>query len=720
MNLTYTSSMELQKRSGITLQEISTGLTTVLYIYQALSSTNAIQIWQACYSIITLISALIGFWFYHKFKVVHLLLLPIIVSFMAPILIGNHATSPWMSIGLTTVLLNAGFAALYETRISIPLIGLTTLIHVLISRHQFPSISDLADTNSFGSYYAIIWNAGLAFALVYAKHRYQRTCNLIDEEIESQYINLLSTLKRFTKINRQDWKNVQLHGTLLNTLISIRNLIKFEQVYSSAVSQLENEVKNLLSASSTDRNFLQELESLSRQPEFARLHFEIDGVHDFTNKEEKARYVELCREIFLNTTKHTDASKIKVEFKIIKLNDIEIKIHTFENNSKVQLARNSKTLDRLQDLLDITFEIQEWKNGLLYLIKSNFESDKGLELKDIEQFRNTGLAAVGNDLLKGATLISLLTALGLSLTGGLGKTFVYASLQTSLLILLSFNLISNEKLISLASTLVVLIFPLYFVNIESCSQTEHIPWVFDISLAACFLALLKVEGKLVRWIPLILFTADSIYLPNLLPVNCRQLLLGSVPALLLIPILVYGLHIFRKFAIKTDADNLLGIYNNQTELEQISEDLEKEFQAILEFTSSEIKNLDSGLLSSDQTIHRFEVLIQLIRLYLLTSEQYESEMIRKLYFFGKQRLLAGDSTRVEIEGNNFDLGKFNSEFDDLLEIIRIQTHGRDIEIILSNIPSYFLKLHLVEENFEITQKLKESVASLSQIEFILE
>jgi hypothetical protein len=486
-------------------------------------------------------------------------------------------------------------------------------------------------------------------------------------------------------------------------------LIQNNQDYSYASEQFANEIKILNDSSSLSEVFENEILNLTKQAEFKNIQFFINGSGNFTNLEEQERILELCREIILNNSKHTDTRIIHIDFKIDDHDSVAIEISTTQKTKNLDSANKSSTVLRLLDLLDVNYELEEITGGLKYRISSIQEVGTGTSLDSIEIFRNTGLQRFANDMVKYSSVICTLTLLGMFFAKVSAFNLLSLAVEVSIINVITFANLSNNIFPAGLSFAAIGLYASFYLHESTCSNNVFLVWTFNVTLTSIFIGILRIKNKYFRWIPLLLFLGTTLVLPSKLPDNCQDLLLGSIPAIFIIPLLVLFLMRFRAKVIINDTNNLLGIYKNAEDLEIIKNLHEMEFNKTLDYSKQVSLELQDNQISEQTLIKRIELAIQVIRNFLICSEQFESESIRIFYNFVGKRLEFGDYTRIELKGEEFGEDFDSTDLAKTLEIIFQFSKGNPLKIHLVKFPQPAIEIVNDAENEELIKKIVDQV-----------
>uniref|UniRef100_UPI0035245831 hypothetical protein n=1 Tax=Salmonella enterica TaxID=28901 RepID=UPI0035245831 len=143
----------------------------------------------------------------------------LLVLWFAPFFLKDQAQEPWISIGLISVATIVSVSNIEDIRYSVSLSFLAIFLQQFIASKDLPSITDSNDLLLLQGYFGVSWCLLIIFGLMYIRRGYIKYHDSIEEQLNQVYENQLLREKNALAINTQDFRNLQLHGTVLNTLI---------------------------------------------------------------------------------------------------------------------------------------------------------------------------------------------------------------------------------------------------------------------------------------------------------------------------------------------------------------------------------------------------------------------------------------------------------------------------------------------------------------------
>ena len=221
---------------------------------------------------------------------------------------------------------------------------------------------------------------------------------------------------------------------------------------------------------------------------------------------------------------------------------------------------------------------------------------------------------------------------------------------------------------------------------------------------------IEVQNKILRWIPLIVFSLEAVLIPKLLPLNSQDIFAGSTPAIPLITIFALSIIRIRQRVAKEDTEQIRRVFENQESIRGMEDWLDREYIDLL----SDLKLFAEQILISKFSEKELDLLlnlrIQYIRTFLICSEHIESTLVRDLFERAKSRYHRGLETRISLNGENFF--QYDEEFDFESEFAELAKHVGDMPLELTlvltdklNIELRFAKL-LPQKKARLTKTIK--------------
>ena len=698
--------LEWRRVTGIAWPTIS-----AIFAIQALFSENPIRTWQILYIFGLIIVTLISWTLARNSRITFSSTPTVIYLLISPLIIGNLSQSSWMSIGL------AAFAAvIYYSTIENLYIAFATIISItafqtFIASKNLSSISDNLDISYFYSYFSILWIFIMGISSVFIRRRYLKVAESVQDTVDSEINSVLTRLKTLKQINEKDSRNLRLHGTVLNTLIHLRNLIADGKPTFDPSLTLIKEIESL----STEKNYHDsrslrlKVESLISNRTLNRINISLSIFEGEVNSplvEESC--IEVIRELILNCEKHTPASSATITVsrnigKSIRINFTDDSISSFDGkNSFDELhgASQSKTLQSLLSACAGTMEVTALRNGELRSIEIEIPYiNLKKELKTaLAHSRIVGLNDFSLNYVKASTLVTLLSIPGYFLVG-LNFITLLLTVFTALMLLLVFRYPSSSILLATLICISLLIIPSISRNIESCSDLNPIPWLFNHILTVGFYGAIYIKNRFFKWVPIVILSAECLYFPLFFPDQCKNIFLGSLPGIPLIAILALAVLGIRRREIKYDENESLELARLSTVFSSADDYREVAYTVLLK-DCSEFAALIANRPNSLNDIELITLQIQKIQSYLVCSEHFNSELIRKTYELFREKQSEKILGRLILLGDNFIEFEQTSSVEAIVEQLRaIKGFGTSSLTIINAVT---LEFHF--EGGEVAQK----------------
>ena len=635
----------------------------LLSIGQALTAQTPIASWQIYYVAGVVVTVVVSI-LIQAFAAYESSYVPLMVYLLvAPIVLGTAPENAWTSYGVLTIFANLYIATIYRRNIAIALMLGVTIFQVWVIRLDLSSISDLADMRLLNTYFSSLWTMGTGVAFIIIRTRYLEASDKIEAEIVRLKERISARFQAISLQNRDDYRNLKLHGTILNTLIFAKNNPEFVRNRQNLVDSIDKELSDLQTKRTDLKEDLKEtLEELLNRRTLKRIRvskIEVSGRISDASIENNV--LEIIREILLNLEKHTTVAEVQVLLHIGIDGDILLRISEsahFDVSSKNLEARISDALqsESLKRLLAITpsqLAINTTPDGfgLVYTVTNLEATDRAGDPREIYRLRNSNLIEFAENIGRATAIFGLLFLPGYFLLGIEQNILILLTLHA---LLVAYNVIkkSASKGWLSISTFFSLALPVVISqNFEGCSNISYLPWLLNIVMMNALIFATEIRNKYLRWVPIAIISIELFILPQSYPSDCQNIFLGSIPAIPLVIAFALVLGSLRKRLYKQDSEQITSAFVDESNVRKYEDALEYEYKAIiseLEDFGQELRTLSDSALSI-----RIENSIQKIRAFLVCSEQFESEIVRQLYIFVIARLRDGVPTRLNILGEFF-------------------------------------------------------------------
>jgi hypothetical protein len=635
----------------------------LLSIGQALTAQTPIASWQIYYVAGVVVTVVVSI-LIQAFAAYESSYVPLMVYLLvAPIVLGTAPENAWTSYGVLTIFANLYIATIYRRNIAIALMLGVTIFQVWVISLDLSSISDLADMRLLNTYFSSLWTMGTGVAFIIIRTRYLEASDKIEAEIVRLKERISARFQAISLQNRDDYRNLKLHGTILNTLIFAKNNPEFVRNRQNLVDSIDKELSDLQTKRTDLKEDLKEtLEELLNRRTLKRIRvskIEVSGRISDASIENNV--LEIIREILLNLEKHTTVAEVQVLLHIGIDGDILLRISEsahFDVSSKNLEARISDALqsESLKRLLAITpsqLAINTTPDGfgLVYTVTNLEATDRAGDPREIYRLRNSNLIEFAENIGRATAIFGLLFLPGYFLLGIEQNILILLTLHA---LLVAYNVIkkSASKGWLSISTFFSLALPVVISqNFEGCSNISYLPWLLNIVMMNALIFATEIRNKYLRWVPIAIISIELFILPQSYPSDCQNIFLGSIPAIPLVIAFALVLGSLRKRLYKQDSEQITSAFVDESNVRKYEDALEYEYKAIiseLEDFGQELRTLSDSALSI-----RIENSIQKIRAFLVCSEQFESEIVRQLYIFVIARLRDGVPTRLNILGEFF-------------------------------------------------------------------
>jgi hypothetical protein len=591
----------------------------------------------------------------------------------SPLLVGDQADRPWISIGLVSMAAVIYFSVINNIFLAIlTSIGISAW-QVFIASLNLSSVTDSRDITYLHSYFATTWMLAIGIGSILIRRKYQQVTEKVDELVVESLNETVDSLKKIQESNVADSNNLRLHGTVLNSLIYLKNSASTMMDSSEIRRILLNDLKGLRARSDIFgiSNVRETLSSSLEKRTLKRIQVKIlDTGIEVADRITARGITEILREQVLNLEKHTNVQEVEISFESSMESGVHILSRTDapQGTSSDQAERliadyrKSRSLEKILQSYRATYSVS-WNPTSNQITQEVFLPylDFQEELQSsISKLRFSGL----NDFAMNYVRISIFSGFAALV----GYIFAGLSLNEWLLITsLAFGLFvatekpeSNIPLI-VTSTLSAAILPLIFSQTNSCNDVLVLPWIWNLLLVNGFLIALRVRNIFLQSLPLIVLAVQSYLYPKSLPGDCQNILDGSLPAIPLIAILAMNVIRIRKREFNRDVKRVEETAFEFTNYGDIDDAISDQYETLVLELENFARSQDFEI-SANERSRILEIQIQKIRAYLIAVEKYDSSLVRAIYAFVRQRLNAELPTRLTL------LGEFGSQLDSSIDI----------------------------------------------------
>jgi hypothetical protein len=575
--------------------------------------------------------------------------------------------------------------------------AITILIFSLIWNYFIASIdligiSDKRDILLFGSYFSTVWLLIFGSGLIIARRSYYKYCDEIDEKLFEIEQSLCEQNQIISRINLMDHRNIVLHGTVLNTLISYKHSFGDFIDIDSLSTQLSQDLAKIESTDIENRNSQNLHLLIESNLKSYGLDLDIQLSPDLANNTEiPETWLEIIREILLNIKKHTDSKGIEL---MIDSDEESLLISIVEhfgisvpvNNAEVraQGVRNSITLERLIKYASAQFSVSAAStyDKLIYKIKIPNKVSNSEIMSKISDLRRESLTRI--------VVATSIMSLVYSLFALFGFLFLDVSKSISFSILAIAFLMSSEIISShktqwrpvLLQFLALSLLPITFIGDISCSNLLFTPWLFNAIFGSVLFSIYFISNPILKWVPGLIFIVESVATRFIYPQECKNLLDGSTPGFILILLFSYALGQVRNRNLALD-NEMENFFNSQISMSlHISKQIDTKRKVLILELEKFVLNLRRNLFDKDQGYKAIEIWIQKLRAFLICSEYFHSDLVRDTYDFIDQRLSKDRKTKISIYAENLP-DKCEFDFSSLRDLDQFSTNS-EAELIITD------------------------------------
>lgn len=618
-----------------------------------------------------------------------------------PIIFGSVSQEPWVAYGLLIIP-----AVLYSTifndyRISLGLIYFLTVLQYTVSKLEVKSLSDNVDNQLLSSYFSTSWTLICGIGAILIRRAYLNFYDAIEDSVNKMLQLESRETQKFSELNLKDHLNSQLHGTILNTLIAIKNTPALIKNKKEVIEYLTEDLKRLNTEESTKES---ELLGFIDQDNSLAIHrpVEVQISLNMPGKIDPLIYQvikEIVRETVLNIKKHSNATRCSIDIQMkrnpiadgldLRITERVLVITTTDNSVLNESERDkdsfhSESIARILRRVDGQISVSRIATGLSQKIVFTYPESYRTYLENIKKLRRESIAYLTKGYIFLSLFYSVISLPGFLLIGVNSKVALLYLIQI-ILIGLSFTFQRFEKQLSASGSLVAIsIFPfLAFTQPLICTDLQYLPWIFNSLLGSVFYVTLVIDSKWLKWIPMFLFLFANLAIQNQLPTACEKLLDGSIPGIILIAMISLGFTISKNNTKRIEQNFIArskGLFNS---FEATSAEIERERSDVIGELKEFVDKLSQKPYLLTDIQREIEILIMKIRTFLLASEYFNSPVVLFVYRLAKERGKNGEATSLVINTNNFETGLSNRELKSIIDRVAEVTSGMSISIHLN-------------------------------------
>ena len=652
----------------------------VIAVAQALTSELPTKSWQFIFVGVLSSSLGISYWLNSRFGW-NLAFLPVYFTLLLyPIVVGSLPTKPWVSLGLVVL-----FGCIYISNSnnlfgSLAFVTCSSLFMVYVASKNYRSFSDNRDLSLLHGYFGFIWTFTLGIASIFIRRKYESVATQVEDKIDTELDKSFEALKKKIAGTQTEKTYLRLHGTILNTLIYFRNSPKKEENYENFKEILKKEYSELIAdseQSSDSVTLVSKIEYLLENRVLSRMNIEVNEINV---ENVKAYYqdttIEILREIILNFEKHslTTFAEINLSQISTRLLRLSVKTDTITQHPEslpeevTQRIFESRTLNRILVATNsnLKSEIDIESKKQLVVVEIPIEQEALILESTLSKIRLFGLNDFVDNYLRVGALIGLFSlpgyfAVGLHFWSGIGLTLV------TILFPLALYFRSNRFLRLFLGTGSTVLLPVIAGFGSTCQAASVLPWIFNLLLMVSYFFLVNEVNAIFKWIPLTIFSIESIVVPLNLPYECHEILYGSIPGIPII--IVLGLTILRVRQRQFQSDRFPSL-NFQLDFDRIRiiEDIKNNyFKKLCDDIQSFIENEHESSLI--ERVH-LDILINRIQCFLICSPYLPNILIERLYEIIIQHFNKGLTCKLITLGNIDSVNLSTLEVDGVIENIQ--------------------------------------------------
>jgi len=674
----------------------------VFSIISALTSQPNIQSWQIYYSASVLASMFLAYILDYKFQSAIVYTPILLVQWFSPFFLTDRSQNSWISIGLLAVATIVSLSNISNPKISISLSILAIILQQFIASQDLPSVTDSNDLLLLNGYFGVTWCLLITLGLFYIRRGYIRYHDGIEEQLNLVYENQLMRSKNALAINTKDYRNLQLHGTVLNTLIYARDNMNLSDLKTRVdlASLIEKDVAILRNESTPADSLENRIRQAVNEIGNRKIDIWLEPIKEFYIEENiKLQILEILREKILNLKKHTRAENCEISIGIkpikvsgfafvrpaqyhlvIEIKDDALKFDLLNQSDHSSNALSSKSLNRILEPILAKQRVIVDRNKVNHLIEIpliNFQPNAAQKLFDLRNKSQEFVAKsyVLLSMLYGAICLPALIRVNV-------PTEIF--LLCSLVVIGSLVSVFTPKF-NITITLINALLSLFPILLAVqgdvvCKNLDYLPWIFNGLIGPIFFAVLTIPIKAIRWIPVALFFIESIIATNLLPTACRGLLSGSIPGILVLSFLAVLVLRIRQRSYRKDQIVINKFQSESYSFAETRMRLDLERDEIVESLAKYAASIPLSTRDSKALLSQLNFYILEIRALLVSAEYFDNKLVQAVYYLVKGRLRQDRYSELHIITDKFAEFESENSYTELEKALKFQLKNEPLRI----------------------------------------
>ena len=701
----------------------------IFSIISALTSQSKINDWQVYYSVTVLASMLLAYLLDFKFHSAIVYAPILLVQWFSPFFLTDRSQNSWISIGLLAVATIVSLSNISDPKISISLSILAIILQQFIASQDLPSITDTNDLLLLSGYFSVTWCLLITFGLFYIRKGYIRYHDSIEEQLSLVYENQLIRAKNALAINTKDYRNLQLHGTVLNTLIYARDNLNLSDSKTRVelASLIEKDVAILRNESTPSDSLESRIREVINGIGNRKIDIWLEPIKEFYIEESiKLQILEILREMILNLKKHTKAENCEISIGIVpikvsgfafvrpaqynlqvKIKDDSLKFDSPDHPNNSTNALSSKSLNRILSPILAKQKIVIDGKQTQHLIEIpliNIQPNAAQKLFDLRNKSQEFVAKsyVLLSMLYGAICLPALVRVNV-------PTEIF--LLCSVVVIGSLISVFTPKFtitITLLNALLALFPILLAVQGEvSCKNLDYLPWIFNGLIGPIFFAVLTIPIKVIRWIPVALFFVESVIATYLLPPECRGLLSGSIPGILVLSFLAVLVLRIRQRSYKKDQLVINKFQSDSYSHAETRLRLDLERDEIVESLAKYASSIPLSNRDANQLLTQLNFYILEIRALLVSAEYFDNKLVQAVYYLVKGRLRQDRYSELHIITDKFAEFESENSYTELEKALKFQLKNEPLRISILTTDKTEVRYSEIEKENSISRVIFE-------------
>jgi hypothetical protein len=359
----------------------------------------------------------------------------------------------------------------------------------------------------------------------------------------------------------------------------------------------------------------------------------------------------------------------------------------------IEESGKSESLKRLIRNIDGSIEVSTYQDQISRKVILPLPSEPQFYVKRIYQLRNEAIRYIGIGYIRLSFIFGIIAFPG----------YLYLGVnQEVILLLIGHYLFTGAALILkersswfaiVGALIAISIFPIMSFQSYKCEDLQYLPWLFNSIIGSIFLSSMLIKHKVIRWVPTMIFYFGCLTISQALPEQCKNLLAGSTPGIILITLIALGISYARKRDLTYEERFITRAQREFDRLEGLREKVIVERRGLVSKLELFTESITDASGNPDLLLGINRLILE-IRAFLLLSQYLDNPLIDSLYITIKERFAQGYLTHLEINCTDFPVFRDSQAALNAVAQISDWAKGDEIRVVISKYEDLVMQVSL--------------------------